>query len=82
MVLTPSTPWRHQQALEAAGGWQELVWKELKKKILLTVDKDGKADWIQDHHSQQRDRCEHKEALRQEEATPLVTSLTFTSVRF
>ena len=29
----------------------------VKEKILLTLDKDGKVDWIQDHHSQQRDRC-------------------------
>ena len=29
----------------------------VKEKILLTLDKDGKADWIQDHHSPQRDRC-------------------------
>lgn len=32
--------------------------------------------------SQQRDRCELKEVLQQEGATLLVTSLTFTSVRF
>lgn len=29
----------------------------VKEKILLTLDKDGKVDWIQDHHSQQRDCC-------------------------
>lgn len=40
------------------GGWVAGAGvKGVKEKILLTLGKDGKADWVRDHHSKQRDHC-------------------------